>query len=93
MAPLAAPGYPRTMASALSAVKVFSATLARDREVLGDKVAKWLAVHPELQLVDTLVRQSSDTEFHCLTFVLFLSGDATAYVQATSGAPRVGPKG
>jgi hypothetical protein len=52
-------------------VKVFSTTLARDREVMGEAVGRWLAENPALQMVDKEVRQSSDREFHCLTILLF----------------------
>ena len=52
-------------------VKVFSTTLARDREAMGETISRWLAEHPGLQIVDREVRQSSDREFHCLTILLF----------------------
>jgi folate-dependent tRNA-U54 methylase TrmFO/GidA len=52
-------------------VKVFSTTLARDREVLGESITRWLAAHPELEIVDKQVRQSSDSQFHCLSITLF----------------------
>lgn len=52
-------------------VKVFSTTLARDREQMGENVTRWLAAHPELEIVEHQVRQSSDQEFHCLTITLF----------------------
>ncbi len=52
-------------------VKVFSTTLARDRDVMGETVTRWLAEHPELEVVSHEVRQSSDREFHCLTITLF----------------------
>lgn len=52
-------------------VKVFSTTLARDREVMGEAVGRWLTENPGLQVVDKEVRQSSDREFHCLTILLF----------------------
>ena len=51
-------------------VKVFSATKQRDRELLGEWVTRWLA-HNDVEIVDTVVRQSSDSGFHCLTIVLF----------------------
>lgn len=54
-----------------SVVKVFSATKARDREMLGDRVTEWLASNPTLDILDKHVLLSSDTEFHCLTIVLF----------------------
>ncbi|MCK6571872.1 hypothetical protein L6V77_12350 [Myxococcota bacterium] len=53
------------------AVKVFTATKAAERERLGDLVTEWLAAHPEVELVDTVVQQSSDQQFHCLTIVVF----------------------
>lgn len=62
------------------AVKVFSATMARDREVLGDRIAEWLLAHPELKLVDRVLTQSSDDEYHCLSITLFLAGDPTRYL-------------
>jgi hypothetical protein len=52
-------------------VKVFSATLARNREELGDKVTQWLRENPSIQVVDMKVVQSSDREFHCISLVLF----------------------
>ena len=52
-------------------VKIFSTTLARDRDALSDRITRWIAENPGLQVVDQLVRQSSDKEFHCLTVTLF----------------------
>ena len=52
-------------------VKVFSATLARNREELGDKVTGWLQENPGFRVVDMRVVQSSDREFHCISLVLF----------------------
>ena len=52
-------------------VKVFSATKAREREELGETITRWLRANPALEVVDRVVAQSSDDEFHCLTFVLF----------------------
>lgn len=53
------------------AVKVFTATKAVERERLGDVVTEWLAAHPDITLVETVVQQSSDQQFHCLTIVIF----------------------
>lgn len=54
-------------------IKVFSATKARDREVLGDKVSQWLrSVGKDREIVDKVVLQSSDQAFHCLSLTLFL---------------------
>ena len=52
-------------------VKVFSTTLARDREVMGESITKWLRENPGVEVVDRVVTQSSDKEFHCLTITLF----------------------
>ena len=54
-----------------SGVKVFSATLARDREVLGETITRWMRENPNREVVDKVVTQSSDQEFHCLTITLF----------------------
>lgn len=55
----------------VSGVKVFSATKAKEREGLGEQVTKWIRNHPENEIVDKIVTQSSDSEFHCLTITLF----------------------
>ncbi len=52
-------------------VKVFTTTLARDREVMGEMVTRWLAEHPELVPVDKDVRLSSDKKFHCLSILVY----------------------
>ena len=57
--------------SKFTGVKVFSATLARDRETLGDKIGAWLRENPTVEVVDRVVTQSSDEQFHCLAITLF----------------------
>ena len=52
-------------------VKVFSTTLARDRENMGENITKWLKENSNLDVVDKVITQSSDKEFHCLTITLF----------------------
>jgi hypothetical protein len=52
-------------------VKVFSATRAKEREQLGEKITGWLQQNPGVEVVDKVVTQSSDNEFHCLTITLF----------------------
>ena len=51
--------------------KVFSATLARDREAMSETINGWLEKHPGLDIVDKTVTLSSDKQFHCLTIILF----------------------
>ncbi|HEX9308603.1 MAG TPA: hypothetical protein VF894_14005 [Anaeromyxobacter sp.] len=52
-------------------VKVFTTTLARDREAMGEAIGRWIAEHPEVEVVDREVRLSSDSEFHCLSILVF----------------------
>jgi hypothetical protein len=52
-------------------MKIFSTTLARDREAMGDNITRWLRDNQQLEMVDKIVTQSSDKEFHCLTITLF----------------------
>ncbi len=52
-------------------MKIFSTTLARDREVMGETITRWLNDNAALEIVDKIVTQSSDKEFHCLTITLF----------------------
>ena len=52
-------------------LKVFSTTLARDREALSERITGWLREHPQLEIVDREVRQSSDKAFHCLSILLY----------------------
>ena len=52
-------------------MKIFSTTLARDREQMGDNITRWVNENAQLEIVDKIVTQSSDKEFHCLTITLF----------------------
>jgi len=62
----------------VSGVKVFSATKARERSRLGDDVTDWMRNNQGAEIIDKIVTQSSDSEFHCLTITLFyrMSQDA-----------------
>ena len=59
-------------------VKVFSATMAKDREELGARITDWIRSHPECQVVNTVVTQSSDKSFHCLAITLFYNDKSAA---------------
>ena len=61
----------RRTTGAFDGVKVFAATLHEQRKALGDGVIGWLAARPGVEVVDLLVRQSSDDRFHCMSIVLF----------------------
>lgn len=52
-------------------VKVFSATKFVDRDRLGEVITRWLTDNGDIDIVDKVVTQSSDSEFHCLTITLF----------------------
>lgn len=54
-------------------VKIFSATMAQDRDRLGDRITEWLRAHPSYEIVDTVVTQSSDEAFHCLAITIFFN--------------------
>lgn len=51
----------------MKGVKVFTATKAKEREGIGDRVTEWLRQSPPSEILDVKVTQSSDDEFHCLT--------------------------
>lgn len=63
---------PAGRADPFTHVKVFSATKARERDELGAVITRWLSDHPGLRVTGREVRQSSDSEFHCLSITLFL---------------------
>lgn len=52
-------------------VKVFSATKAKERDELGTVLTNWIAANPQFEILDRVVTQSSDREFHCLTITVF----------------------
>lgn len=52
-------------------VKVFSASKHQDRANIGEAITDWLRSNPDAEVVDKVVTQSSDSEFHCLTITLF----------------------
>jgi hypothetical protein len=64
-------GVSEVRAMRFTGVKVFSATKAKEREELGESITRWLQANADLEIVDRVVSQSSDNEFHCLTIVLF----------------------
>lgn len=68
-------------------VKVFSVTLARERDGLGEHITQWLKDHPSVVAVGREVTQSSDREFHCLTITLYLAH--TGEKDPVTPTPRV----
>jgi hypothetical protein len=61
----------RVRVANVTGVKVFSATKAKEREGLGEAITEWLRGNPNMEIVDKIVTQSSDSEFHCLTITFF----------------------
>lgn len=61
----------QTVQSKYTRVKIFSATKATDRDALGDKISSWINSNPKIDILDTVVTQSSDSEFHCLAITIF----------------------
>jgi folate-dependent tRNA-U54 methylase TrmFO/GidA len=57
-------------------VKVFSATMVTDREGLGEKITDWITNHPNCEVRDAVVTQSSDEAFHCIAITLFYWEDS-----------------
>jgi hypothetical protein len=51
--------------------KVFTATKARDRDGLGEVLTRWIQDNPQARIIDKVVTQSSDREFHCLSITIF----------------------
>jgi hypothetical protein len=52
-------------------VKVFSTTKHADRANMGEDITRWLAANRDVEIIDKVVTQSSDDQFHCLTITLF----------------------
>ena len=59
-----------SMNNHITGAKVFSATKAREREQLGERVTDWLR-REEITIIDKIVTQSSDSEFHCIAITIF----------------------
>lgn len=68
-------------------VKVFSATMFATRDRLGDQVTEWLASHRDLTPTDIVVTQSSDSEFHCVSIIVFYSETGVSATASAAGRP------
>jgi hypothetical protein len=62
---------PASRSVAFNGVKVFCATKFADRACLGETATRWLAEHRELDVVDIVVTQSSDSAYHCITISVY----------------------
>ncbi len=63
------------MEKAKIGLKIFSATKAKDREFLGETITDWIRTHPDFDIVDKVITQSSDAEFHCLAITILYRFD------------------
>lgn len=70
------------MVTVFNGVKVFSATMVQQRQALGDQITAWIATErrqrPGFAVVDIVMRQSSDSAFHCVSAILFFKYDVAA---------------
>lgn len=72
----------------INGVKVFSATMVRDRELLGDRVTDWLREHSTVEVEDVVITQSSDEAFHCVTITVLYTDPALERAQARARTKR-----
>lgn len=49
---------------------VFTATKAKEREYIGERITRWIRSGAPKEILDVQVTQSSDEEFHCLTVTI-----------------------
>jgi hypothetical protein len=56
--------------SEATGVRVFSVSKQVDREDLGDRITRWMR-ETGVQLVRSVVTQSSDNSYHCLSITVF----------------------
>ncbi len=64
-------------AHTFNGVKVFSATMVAERELLGEKITEWMKNNPQCEIREVFVTQSSDEAFHCIALTLFYWEDST----------------
>ena len=70
--------------NAFDGVQTFVATMYAQRQVLGETVSQWLEEarrRPGFEVVDVVVRQSSDEAYHCISIIVF-------YVEGNKKAAR-----
>jgi len=51
-------------------VKVFTATKAKERDLLGNQITQWLKESGGVEILSKQTTQSSDNEYHCLTVTI-----------------------
>jgi hypothetical protein len=69
--------------------KVFSATKAKEREGLGERVTEWIRrTGAVCHTTEMVVLQSSDMEYHCLSIVVFYEQPHGSIHRAGAGELR-----
>jgi len=81
-----------TRPSRFTGVKVFGATMFGQRAKLGETVTEWLAAHPEIEVVDMVVAQSSDAQYHCVSICVFYKDEHAASVEVRLEDARPGAR-
>jgi hypothetical protein len=71
MGRMESPGDSKSAMKPFNGVKIFSATMAKGRDALGEQVTEWLSSAPNREVVDTVITQSSDEAFHCIAITIF----------------------
>lgn len=62
-------------------VKIFRASMKREQDTMDADINKWLLALSKAggEVVDMIVKQSSDSEYHCITIVFtYVVGDGAA---------------
>lgn len=57
--------------SAFDGVKVIQGSTFRERADLGERITEWLQSNQRAMVVDIVMTQSSDAEYHCITASIF----------------------
>lgn len=71
-----------------SGVKVFSATLRETRDSLGETITAWIRERGDsIEIVDMVMRQSSDNAFHLVSCVVFYNERGKARIDHVIKAP------
>lgn len=70
-------------------VKVFSATMIAQRQVLDEVINTWLeearAKRPGFEIIDIVITQSSDEAYHCIAISVFYYETAPIVPKARRG--------
>lgn len=77
----------------MNGLKVFSASKVQERNLLGEAVTKWLEENPHLVVYEKQAMQSSDSEFHCVTILLWYTDNPKEEYRRPAPTTMPGPLG